>query len=627
MKKKITKRIMALTLMGSMIIPQSIVFAQEEDTSYMLTMKSSGGGSASIYLSDTSYADEIVSGDGRYMGDVISIKKDSYEEGSTVYVRAIPEPGYYFDGWECSTDVTLSSDTDATTAVTMPGEDITLTAKFAAYSDREKERSSFLDLNGVMWFYNTWFDYKYTDLTAKLDEFKENGINVLGFFCPYAGDKEKYDGCDPLDWYDVPEQCGTLDDFKELVDQAHARDMKVICYFVNIYIDKDSEYFKTAEKQYAAGEYDEKECATFYWAEGTKDEPPAESALPTSKSSVFGTTSPAPFLQPFKTKWEWSETAGAWYCNVWLGGGLNFDMPGAQIAAADAEKFWLDLGMDGFAFDVASPTPSMQDLWVHIPETYTDNDKWLATERGGSVRAEEFSKYGYNCWFNDPTDVDQANDYTRVVGNILGADGKELSLTDDLEVEPIDVDGLEKAFENSDYAHSINCWTYAWSPWGDEAEENLEPHAYPTYKDDETMRVQEAALLAGGGITYGCGMYDQYLTWSDTLRENWGKVLKTVNDNAALLPSADRRRVETVSDDMSYAMIRNAADGSQTSLLVYNLTDKEQTITVETGAAGIGNEAVLRDLYGDTEDRTLSGEEYQVTLPAYGFEMLEVAES
>ncbi len=623
MKRNI-KRMMISSVICTMLCTGFPVFAEEieKEETYTLTVNSEAGGDSSIYLTDTSYADEIVSEDGRYMGNVISIAHDTYTEGSVVHVRAIPQSGYYFDGWESSTDVKLSNTKEATAELTMPAENVTLTAKFAAYEDLDRKRSSFLDTNGVMWFYNTWFDYKYTDLTAKLDEFKENGINILGFFCPYDGNKELYDGCDPMDWLDVPEQCGTVEDFKELIDQAHMRNMKVIGYFVNIYIDKNSEFFKKAEEQYAAGDYQAKECATFYWMPGTEDNPPAESALPTSKESAFGTTSPAPFLQPYVTRWEWSETAGAWYCNVWKGGGLNFDMPGAHETSMEIEKFWLDLGMDGFTFDVSSDTPKMHDLWIHIPETYTENDKWLATERGDNSSAEQFSKYGYNCWFN-LADTDQANDYTRVVGNILGADGNELSLEEDLEISPIDTDGLEEAFVSSDRAHAMNCWTYAWSPWGDDAETNLESNMYPAYKDDEKMRVQEAALLAGGGITYGCGMYDQYLTWSDTLRKNWGKVLKTVSDNSALLPSASRKRVETVSEGTSYAMVRTSADDSQTALLVYNLTDTEQKIIVKTDEAGIGAGTVLNDLYNGGERGVIIGTEYEIMIPAYGFQILE----
>jgi hypothetical protein len=36
-----------------------------------------------------------------------------------------------------------------------------------------------------MWFYNTYFGYKFADITRDLDNLKRDGIRVLGFFCPY----------------------------------------------------------------------------------------------------------------------------------------------------------------------------------------------------------------------------------------------------------------------------------------------------------------------------------------------------------------------------------------------------------------------------------------------------------
>lgn len=131
--------------------------------------------------------------------------------------------------------------------------------------------TSFLNLNGVMWYYNTWFGNKYSDIKNDLTNLQDNGINIIAFFCPYNGDKTKYDGCDPLDWYNVPPQCGTIQDWKDMVDAAHSKGMKVICYFVNIYIDSKSDFFRTAEKQFAAGNKTANECATFHWTMNKND--------------------------------------------------------------------------------------------------------------------------------------------------------------------------------------------------------------------------------------------------------------------------------------------------------------------------------------------------------------------
>ncbi|MDD3796350.1 MAG: alpha-amylase family glycosyl hydrolase [Lachnospiraceae bacterium] len=598
MKRKSGTKMLCAILAGMVLASQGAGAALAEAAADTAADTTAEEAAADTAAENTEAEENILTVDAEGDGTAVIYGVDgpmswSYESGETVHIRAVPALGSYFAGWTSSDDGEVKDASEASTSLVMPDHEVTLTAHFLSYSDKEVKQNSFLNTNGVMWFYNTYFDLKYSDITDSLDELKENGINVIGFFCPYDGDKSLYDGCDPMDWYDVPEQCGTMDDFRTMVAAAHDKNMKVICYFVNIYIDKNSEYFKTAEKQYAAGEYDAQECSSFCWT--TNPNTP----LPEKGKSVFGTVG----MEGFRTHWEYSEVAGAYYCNVWRGGGLDFDLPGAHAISYDIEKFWLDAGLDGFMFDVAKTLPEMHDLWIRLPQEYTANDKWLATEKGDSTQADENLSYGYNCWFNYGDD-DLANDYTRVING------------------EIDADGLEEAFGNSDYAHSRNAWTFAWSPWGDEEEENLIPHSYPVYENDELMRVQEAALLAGGGITYGCGIYDEYLTWSDTLKENWGRVLKTVSDNSALLPSASRKRLETQSEQTSFAMERVSVDGSQKALLIYNLSGEEQTVAVNLNGSEFETGAALTDLYQEGNSVEVTPGTYEVSIPAYGFMML-----
>ena len=457
----------------------------------------------------------------------------------------------------------------------------------------KESTNSFLNLNGVMWYYNTWFGNKYSDIKNDLANLQDNGINIIAFFCPYDGDKNEYDGCDPLDWYNVPPQCGTMQDFKNLTAAAHARGMKVICYFVNIYIDSSSSFFHTAEQQYATGNRSAKECATFHWTTNSED--------PFPSNGTFG----AGNRQGFEDRWIYSSTAGAYYASIWNEAALDFNIQGAHYTSIDIEHFWLDAGMDGFMFDVARCEPIMKKLWITIPKTYTATDKWLCPEVSNITRAQNYYDYGFTCWFNY-ADNDQLNDYGRIINGNINADELELALA------------------NSDWAHRRNCWTYAWSIWHDDVANLDHSEPYPTYSNDDVMRVQEAALLAGAGITYGCGMYDQYLTWSSTLKTNWGKVLKTVNSNPSLLPSASRIRLAT-GNQTTYAMIRTSMDGSQTALLIYNFNDAPTNVTVNLSGSGINAEQIPIDLYNGGNGPAITSLNYTVSLPAYGFKMLGVS--
>jgi hypothetical protein len=457
--------------------------------------------------------------------------------------------------------------------------------------------TAFQDLNGFVWFYSTYFGYKFTDITRDLHNLKRDGIRVLGFFCPYNGDMYTADGCDPLDFYAVPPQNGTIQDWRNLVAEAHVRGMKVVCYFVNIYLDSRSSYFKTAEQQYWDGDLTSREVSSFHWTENILG------TLPALRSGPPGVSS-----------WAYSSTAGAFYWSLWFGPGFDYDLPGNAAEVARIEEFWLDTGLDGFIWDVGLMDPALQKYQIDLPKSYTQNDKWLTLEMAGAVPGENplaadastYLKYGLTSWYNYQDDY-AVNDYTRVV---TGA---------------IDADGLEAALSNADFARENGCTTRAWSIWGDDRKTNLIPHTYPTYPDDDVMRVQEAALLAGAGIHYGAGMYDQYIRWSTALRAKWHQVLRTVNANKALLPSASRTRVPAGSGQNVYAMRRTSADSSQTVLLIYNFSSTAANVTVDLTGTGITVNRVPIDLYNGGNGPAISETSYSVSLPGYGFKMLQVS--
>ena len=449
--------------------------------------------------------------------------------------------------------------------------------------------TSFQNLNGFMWFYNTYFSYKYTDITKNLPTLKRDGVRVLGFFSPYDGSTTWCDGCDPVDFYNVSPQNGTLQDWKNLVAAAHREGIKVVSYFVGIYMDENSSYFKTAETQYAAGDRTSREVSSFDWTTNPNDPLPRIQSGPPSWSS-----------------WTWSPTAHAYYWKLWFGPGFNYDLPGNTAEVARIEKFWLNTGMDGFMWDVGKLDPSFQPYEVTLPKTYTKTDKWLTIETSTSANAAAYQDFGLTSWFNYQDDNTE-NDYTRIL------DGS------------IDANGLESALEINDYARVHGDTTLAWSIWGDDPDTNLIPHTYPTYSNDDVMRVQEAALLAGSGILYGSAMYDQYIRWSPTLRANWDRVLQTVNNNKALLPAASRTRVPAGSDPKVFAERRTSGDGKQTALLVYNVNSTAKDVTVDLTGTGIDTHQIPKDLYNGGKAPAIKGTSYTVHLPAYGFTMLQVS--
>lgn len=436
----------------------------------------------------------------------------------------------------------------------------------------------FAESNGVMWFYSTANGVTFDDLRADLDELAASGIRVIGIYSPYDGEVEQWLGAAPKDFYQTPPQCGDVDAFVALLEAAHARDMKVVGFMGFHSIDEDSEFFQTAEAQYAAGDLTSREVASFHWSDTD--------------------TTPLPVPQPDgPTAWKFSATAGAYYWSIWDNAGLDINQEGGQAEIERAIRFWMDLGLDGFMLDSGVVHEEFVHLWTEVPREYT-SDPWITFESTSSEAWESYDEFGLTSWFA-LDDNDFANTYSLVV---MPEDGDE----------KIDMEELEQFLSVADDARSKGKTTHAWSP--------LE-RAYPS----EDMIVQEAALLAGAGIVYGSADYhESYLGWPEGVRTRWGQVLRAVNENAALHPSASRARVP-VAQGNAYAMLRGAADGSQLALLVFNFDDAAQDVEVDLAASGVATRQQPIDLAFGTTIAEIDGASYTVPLPAFGFAVLQVA--
>jgi hypothetical protein len=438
----------------------------------------------------------------------------------------------------------------------------------------ETAAGSFLDLNGWMWFYTTADEIRFADITAMLGDLHNQGIRVVGIYSPYHGEPDRWLGVVARDFYDVAPVSGTLTEFETLVDGAHERDMKVVAYFGNLNIDRRSDFFRTAEEQYAAGDRTSPEVSAFHWA--ADDQGPL----------------PTPATGP--SEWAYSEVAGAYYWSLWGEPGFDLDLPGARAEVVRTERFWLDAGLDGFMFDAGIADAEVQEMMVDLPVTYTPNDKWLTFEATAAEDADTYIDFGLTSWFNFE-DNDEDNDYSLIANG------------------PATADDLEEALAGTAEAHDYSKLTHAWSPW--------EPDAYP----DPRMRTQEAALLAGAGIAYGAPSWTGFLEWPEDTRAGWSRVLATVNAHPALAPTASIDRVPTGGGPKTYAMLRTAEDGTQSVLLVYNLQDEAASIPVDLFRTHVTPGHTPIDLYHHTPAAPITSTTYTLELPSYGFAMLEVA--
>ena len=171
-------------------------------------------------------------------------------------------------------------------------------------------------------------------LTARLDVLCDLGVDAL-WLLPFFPSPLRDDGYDVADHCAVHPRYGTLDDFRRLVDAAHARGMKVVTELVVNHTSDTHPWFAAARQAPPGAP----ERDFYVWS----DDP-----------HRFSDT-PIIFTGSETSNWTRDPVAGAWYCHRFFAHqpDLNLNNPAVVDAVLGIMRFWLDLGVDGFRLDAA----------------------------------------------------------------------------------------------------------------------------------------------------------------------------------------------------------------------------------------------------------------------------------
>jgi maltose alpha-D-glucosyltransferase / alpha-amylase len=125
---------------------------------------------------------------------------------------------------------------------------------------------------------------------------------------------------------------GRLADFKELVDAAHARGLRVIADLVLNHTSDLHPWFQAARSDPASPHRD-------YYVWSDDPEKYKEARI------IFLDTEPS--------NWTWDEVAGQYFWHRFYASqpDLNYDNPAVRAEMLNVARFWLDLGIDGFRAD------------------------------------------------------------------------------------------------------------------------------------------------------------------------------------------------------------------------------------------------------------------------------------
>lgn len=171
-------------------------------------------------------------------------------------------------------------------------------------------------------------------IIRRLDHIASLGVDCI-WLSPITRSPQADMGYDVSDYRDVDPLFGSLHDFDSLVEQAHARGLKVIMDQVVSHTSDLHPWFQESRLNRTNSKAD-----WYVWADPLPDGSP-----PNNWPAVFGGRA-----------WEWNPTRGQYYLHNFLASqpDLNFHNPAVQQAVLDVMRFWLERGIDGFRLDTVN---------------------------------------------------------------------------------------------------------------------------------------------------------------------------------------------------------------------------------------------------------------------------------
>jgi maltose alpha-D-glucosyltransferase/alpha-amylase len=168
-------------------------------------------------------------------------------------------------------------------------------------------------------------------LTLKLDYIKDLGIDCI-WMLPIYPSPLKDDGYDIADYYSVHPDYGSIEDFIELVDEAHKRGIRVIADLVLNHTSDQHAWFQSARADRNSPYRD-----YYVWSD--------------TDQKYRGTR--IIFLDTEPSNWSLDEVAGQYFWHRFYSSqpDLNFDNPKVREEMKKIAAFWLDMGIDGFRAD------------------------------------------------------------------------------------------------------------------------------------------------------------------------------------------------------------------------------------------------------------------------------------
>lgn len=168
-------------------------------------------------------------------------------------------------------------------------------------------------------------------ITQKLDYLKWLGVDCL-WLLPFMDSPLRDGGYDISDYYNVLPEYGTVDDMRELIEEVHKRDMRIIADMVMNHTSDQHPWFIESSS--------------------SRDNPKADWYVWSDDDQLYNEARII-FVDTEKSNWAWNPTRRQYYWHRFFSHqpDLNFDNEEVRLEMLRVARFWLDLGLDGMRLD------------------------------------------------------------------------------------------------------------------------------------------------------------------------------------------------------------------------------------------------------------------------------------
>ncbi len=179
-------------------------------------------------------------------------------------------------------------------------------------------------------------------ITSRLDYLKYLGVDVL-WLSPIYQSPNDDNGYDISDYQAIMDEFGTMEDFDEMLLEAHKRGLRVVMDLVVNHTSDEHKWFMESRKS------KDNEYRDYYiWREGKDAQTP-----PNNWGSCFSGSA-----------WQYDEQTAMYYLHLFSKKqpDLNWDNETVRKEVFDMMTWWCDKGIDGFRMDVISMISKTKEM-------------------------------------------------------------------------------------------------------------------------------------------------------------------------------------------------------------------------------------------------------------------------